>query len=190
MPDNIVAKLLREIGVEKFKIDPKDWEHSLSLNFGSKEDSADVRNDIFAQMQEALNTQDVVLKRKGQQVMGLYAIYDKGICLYVGKGKHLYSRFYTHYLTSIGKEKVEKYREFFTKRPGEKTIYWTHIQFKMEHISVDEKKAKPEDVGIKLQKYKGETLRIVLERLVSCHMLTLDESPKQPVFEDEHASIK
>lgn len=177
--EGIVPSLLSELGIPSFSPDPMEWEHSLYMEFGDKGDIKTLltkaRENIFGQLPG---------DKKRDLTMGLYAIYTQsGECLYIGKSKNLYSRFYIHYQTSIGKEKVVKYREFFTKRPGPMTFKWIQIQFPLESSPDKENEA------VKMDCYKGETLRIALERLITCHMLA-NSSRKRPTFEHEHPSIK
>ncbi len=174
---HIIPTLVQEIGLGHVSYDPMQWPHALHLEFGGTSDV----NGLVAQARRSIREQ---LPTGKTPVMGIYAIYDaQGLCIYIGKSKNFDSRFMLHYRATIGLEKFEKYRNFFGHLTGPMTFRWIQVQYPLEH-SKDK-----QDSTVRLHYYKGETLRIALERLISCHMLA-NSHPPQPVFEHLHASIK
>ena len=143
--------------------------------------------------------------------MGLYAIYNEANrCMYLGKSKDLYTRLKTHYRESVSDVEVHpRFDEFFknqdnyinkeeknqhTGKPWVVKIYYLPVQLDKEREEMEErkkmKKLKGKDIPrYRKHSYKAETLRIVLERIITRSMLS-EKDPPQPLFEYMHSSIK
>lgn len=176
---HIIPHLLHEGNMADVPTDPMQWPNTLLVQFGGSIEVKTLLKNARVSIRQQLASHGI------GPIMGLYAMYDaQGKCLYVGKSTNFYSRFYIHYKASIGLEKVEKYREFFGQRTETIAFRWIQVQFPEEHRS------NATDPEVKMLNYKGETLRIALERLITCHMLATTTDPVQPIFEHLYYSKK
>ena len=66
-----------------------------------------------------------------KEVNGVYAIFDGENCLYIGKGRPIWSRIKSHYHSSQRPEppKAIEWSDFFSQYRKELTIYWYQIDF-------------------------------------------------------------
>lgn len=77
-------------------------------------------------------TYDVIRKNVGKNY-GVYVYEKDGKCLYVGKGKPLFSRVKSHYLESWKKapgDRTDIWYRFFSLHKGKVKIFWTKIEDK------------------------------------------------------------
>lgn len=184
---SIVTELLAGAGIDQFSTDPTRWGEPIELQFGNRngrEDISDLYHEVRDILFERLN-----MTRRSQAIMGLYAIYNtRGNCLYLGKSKDLYKRIYRHYQTSVqtvspNRDSYNRYIQFFRdEHAGTVRVYWLQVQFENEDSNENNN-------AVKLNRYKGETLRIILERTTSCNMLA-DSDWNYPIFERNYPSQK
>ena len=76
----------------------------------------------------------------------VYAYFYKNRWLYIGKGKSLSNSILRHYLEAHKKDGTKNYKNFFSKRKYNITIYYKEINYGTEK--------------------KSEAMRIILERLL------------------------
>lgn len=104
---------------------------------------------------------------------GIYQIINnENKTLYIGKGVNIADRILSHYKSylKIGRlDKGKDWIEFFSKINDNVIIKW---------IEIDDD-----------NKYRGETLRIIFERLLTDKIMS-ETNNEQPLFEVNHRSIK
>lgn len=142
----------------------KNW-NSFPFDFGgtrtSNEDVKSVKDEIKSKMK---------ISSERKTISGLYWILNEADeTLYIGKGVNVADRLFSHYKASIGMDKAKKWVKFFSSISESVRIRWLELD--------DE------------NKYRGETLRIIFERLLTDYMMTATDY-KQPFFEARKKNMK
>ena len=75
------------------------------------------------------NRDEISLKIKANienymNISGFYAIFHEDKCLYIGIGKRIWERIYSHYKSSQKEDKAKKWSDFFSKYKYNVKIYW------------------------------------------------------------------
>ncbi len=135
----------------------KNW-NSFQFDFGgtrtSNEDVKSVKDEIKSKMK---------ISSEKKTISGLYWILNEADeTLYIGKGVDVADRLFSHYKASIKMDKAKKWVEFFSSITEPVWIRWLELE--------DE------------NKYRGETLRIIFERLLTDYMMDATHY-EQPFFE-------
>jgi hypothetical protein len=83
---------------------------------------------------------------------GIYSIFDKAECLYIGVGRPIWSRIKSHYKASQKENKAKRWSDFFSLHKKTLTIYW--IQFDNIENKIIGDKARILVESILQEKYK------------------------------------
>ncbi|TAF44405.1 MAG: hypothetical protein EAZ64_06995 [Sphingobacteriales bacterium] len=83
---------------------------------------------------------------------GIYSIFDKTECLYIGVGRPIWSRIKSHYTASQKEDKAKRWSDFFSQYKRTLTVYW--IQFDNIENKIIGDKARILVESILQEKYK------------------------------------
>lgn len=109
---DIIDKIIDILSNSKDLLDIKRW-RSFELDFSTPVED---KNTIFQHIKNNIGDFN--------NVTGIYAIFDKDICLYIGKGKPVWSRLKSHFIAAKGLDKAERWTNFFMQYQKVLAISW------------------------------------------------------------------